>query len=157
MPKIVVIGTDNIEFLKQIIANETFHQQSAEQGEYFDVPAIEQVVADIADDYAYEPEDLIEDEDLPLVVQLRLPDEIELSPGSTMRKWVDTDIDADDLDQYREQFPEEEYRLVAVYDEIVTVDDSVDQQEVSAEDEIGQLKAEILQLKALITNHENVQ
>jgi hypothetical protein len=120
---------------------------------------INQLEAPEVEPEGYESEELVEveDEDLPLVVQLRLPDEIELSPGFTMKKWVDTNIDANDLDHYRAEFPEQEYRLVAVYDEIVTVDDSVDQQEVSAEDEIGQLKAEILQLKALIANYENAQ
>ena len=134
MPKIVVLS--NLAQLQDIL------NQLAASEEQFE---------------EYDPEELVEDEDLPLVVQLRLPDEIEFSPGFTMKKWVDTNIDADDLDLYREDFPEQEYRLVAVYDEIVTVDDSVDQQEVSAEDEIGQLKAEILQLKALISNYENAQ
>jgi hypothetical protein len=139
MPKIVVLsdGPEGLAQLQDII------------NQLEEAPEVEPE--------GYETEELVEDEDLPLVVQLRLPDEIELSPGFTMKKWVDTNIDADDLDQYREQFPEQEYRLVAVYDEIVTVDDSVDQQEVSAEDEIGQLKAEILQLKALIANYENAQ
>lgn len=134
MPKIVVLS--NLAQLQDIL------NQLAASEEQFE---------------EYDPEELVEDEDLPLVVQLRLPDEIEFSPGFTMKKWVDTNIDADDLDLYREDFPEQEYRLVAVYDEIVTVDDSVDQQEVSAEDEIGQLKAEILQLKAIISNYENAQ
>ena len=101
--------------------------------------------------------DLVEDEDLRQIVQLRLLDDHESSPGYVIQRWADTSIDPEELDEYRDSFPEQEYRLVAVYDEIVTVDDSVDQQEVSAEDEIGQLKAEILQLKALIANYENAQ
>jgi len=101
--------------------------------------------------------DLVEDEDLRQIVQLRLLDGHESSPGYVIQRWADTSIDPEELDEYRDSFPEQEYRLVAVYDEIVTVDDSVDQQEVSAEDEIGQLKAEILQLKALIANYENAQ
>ena len=140
MSKIVVIN-DNTEGLAQL------------------QDILNQLVAGEEQFEGYEPEDLVlvEDEDLRLVVQLRVSDETEFSPGFTMQKWVDTNINADDLEGYREDFPENEYRLVAVYDEIVTVDDSVDQQEVSAEDEIGQLKAEILQLKALIANYENAQ
>lgn len=97
-------------------------------------------------------EDLIEDEDLPLIVQIRVDDEYEMSPGFPMQKWVDTNVPSEDLDEYRERFPESEYRLVAVYDEIVSDELESVEQYVTAEDEIDALKAEVIQLKAQLEN-----
>jgi hypothetical protein len=100
--------------------------------------------------------DLVEDEDLTEIVQIRLEDEIELSPGFVMKKWVDTNIEPDDLEEYRARFPEDEYRLVAVYDEIV-YNESINQEVefLTAEDEIDSLKSEILNLKTIIANYES--
>ena len=93
-------------------------------------------------------EDLVEDDDLRLIVQLRTEDNADLK----LQRWFDTNIDAEDLDEYRESFPGSEYRLVAVYDEIVEEVDSVDQQYFDLYDEIESLKEEIVKLKAQISD-----
>lgn len=106
---------------------------------------------DVVPDVVYQ-EDLLEDEDLPLIVQIRVEDAV-TSDGVSFPEWADTDIEAEDLEEYRESYPGQEYRLVAVYDEIVSDElESVENQYVSPEDEIGLLKAEILQLKAQLEN-----
>jgi hypothetical protein len=93
-------------------------------------------------------EDLVEDDDLRLIVQLK----VESTRYPLYEEWLDTNIDADDLDEYRESFPGSEYRLVAVYDEIVEEVDSVDQQYFDLYDEIESLKEEIVKLKAQIAD-----
>jgi hypothetical protein len=93
-------------------------------------------------------EDLVEEDDLRLIVQLRTED----NADPNFQRWLDTNIDADDLDEYRESFPGSEYRLVAVYDEIVEEVDSVDQQYFDLYDEIESLKEEIVKLKAQIAD-----
>jgi predicted nucleic acid-binding Zn-ribbon protein len=92
--------------------------------------------------------DLVEDDDLRLIVQLK----VESTRYPLYEEWLDTNIDADDLDDYRESFPGSEYRLVAVYDEIVGEVDSVDQRYFNLYDEIESLKEEIVKLKAQISD-----
>jgi hypothetical protein len=101
---------------------------------------------------APEPVDLVEDEDLRLIVQIRLPDINFNKTDFYVESWGDTDILPDYLESYRAMFPQHEYRLVAVYDEIVPVDESVEQEVgfLTPEDEIDSLKAEILKLKSEI-------
>ncbi len=102
-------------------------------------------------------EDLLEDDDLRLIVQIRTDDTspVDDPEDASFPTWADTEIPAEDLDAFRLAYPEQEYRLVAVYDEIVEEVYSVDQQGQSYEDEIGQLKAEILKLKAQLNFVEN--
>jgi uncharacterized protein YdcH (DUF465 family) len=95
--------------------------------------------------------DLVEDDDLRLIVQLK----VESTRYPLYEEWLDTNIDADDLDDYRESFPGSEYRLVAVYDEIAEEVDSVDsanQQYFDLYDEIESLKEEVVKLKAQIAD-----
>lgn len=110
---------------------------------------------DVPEITAYEDEELVDDEDLRLIVQVRVDNNETLNSLSPIEQWADTNIPEDSLDDYRKEFPTHEYRLVAVYDEIVEELDSVDQDAyISVEDEIGFLKAEVLQLKALVAQYE---
>lgn len=110
---------------------------------------------DVPEITACEDEELVDDEDLRLIVQVRVDNNETLNSLSPIEQWADTNIPEDSLDDYRKEFPTHEYRLVAVYDEIVEELDSVDQDAyISVEDEIGFLKAEVLQLKALVAQYE---
>lgn len=70
--------------------------------------------------------------------------------------WVDTFIDPEEIDHYREQFPEEEYRLVSVTNPHPYPDDSVDegnQQGQHVFDETNDLKARVLELEARLAQN----
>jgi hypothetical protein len=93
------------------------------------------------------------DEEAHEIVQIRVPDFVYDEESPTMTAWADTNIHPLDIKPYRERFPQHEYRTVEVTDEIEFVEDSPEGTEsISAEDELGMLKAEVLKLQAEVAN-----
>lgn len=163
MPNMVIISSDSADktlgILKKVLEDSNILDLEAtrEQIDLTDIinRAFPSDLADVPEITAYEDEELVDDEDLRLIVQVRVDNNETFNSLTPIEQWADTNIPEDSLDDYRKEFPTHEYRLVAVYDEIVEELNSVDQDAyISVEDEIGFLKAEVLQLKALVAQYE---
>jgi len=162
MAPYVIISNDKavevLELLKKVLKSPEIQQQLSDANEFVDLtPVIELAFPSPEDIGVDTPEteiDELDDEDLRQIVQIRV-DNVMTTDAVAYESWADTDIEPESLDDYRAEFPEHDYRLVAVYDEIVAEFDSVDQQEITAEDEIGLLKAEVLSLKAQLAQEQD--
>jgi hypothetical protein len=94
------------------------------------------------------------DEEAHEIVQVRIPD-FTYDPYDenpyVMQAWADTNICPLEIEEYRSKFPAHEYRVVEVTDEIEYVEDVVNSPEaenISAEDEIDNLKSQVVALEA---------
>lgn len=86
------------------------------------------------------------------IVQVRVDDLID-DEGNSNEQWVDTTYHPDEIDQVRYDFPDHEYRVVMVTDEIYTEFVGVTEEQ----NEIESLKTRVIELEAQLANERNVK
>jgi uncharacterized protein YdcH (DUF465 family) len=100
------------------------------------------------------PTDVLQDffdEEAHEIVQVRIPDFTDDPSGDNpyvMQAWADTIICPLEIEEYRSKFPAHEFRVVEVTDEIEDVVKSPRQKCSRLQDEIDNLKSQVVTLKA---------